>query len=232
MSSGLPPIIDGYVIPDDLYNLYESGNYNDVPVLLGNTSGEGTMFILKDKYRKYEETTHKLYGPVADKLLELYPKGNKKTTLKSMADLFRDVFFGWYAYTWATLQTKTGKAPVYVYYFNQKQPKSIITFFAKSTDAYHGSDCAYVFDHLSQNPKIKYTDEDKILSQIMVDYWINFAKYGNPNGKGLTEWPTFSKEYQIVMYFNAIPKIGTYPNIDKIKVIDEYYKWKRVEAIK
>jgi para-nitrobenzyl esterase len=232
MSAGLPPVIDGYVIPDDLYKLYESGNYNDVPVLLGNTSGEGTMFILKDKYSKYEETTRKLYGPVADKLLKLYPRGNKDITKKAMADLFRDTYIGWFTYTWARLQTKTGKAPVYVYYFNQLQPKSIITSFAKSTDAYHGSDCAYVFDHLDQNPKIKYTDDDKKLSQIMVDYWINFTKYGNPNGKDLPEWPAYSAGKQSVIYFNTDIKPGTQPNMDKMEVMDEYYRWKRDEAIK
>jgi para-nitrobenzyl esterase len=227
LSTGFPPIIDGYVIPDDLYKLYESGKYNDVPVLLGSTSGEGSIFILKDDYRKYEETARQFYGPFADKLLNLYPKGNEDITKKSMAELFRDVFFGWYAYTWATLQTKTGKSPVYVYYFNQIQPTSFITFYAKSRDAYHGSDVAYVFDHLNQNSNIKYTDEDKHLSQTMVDYWINFTKYGNPNGKDLPKWPVYAAGNQTVMYLNTVLKTGLHPNIDKIKVMDEYYKWKR-----
>src|SRR5690606_27382179 len=39
------PIIDGHVIPDDQYKLYESGKYNDVPILIGYNSDEGLSFI-------------------------------------------------------------------------------------------------------------------------------------------------------------------------------------------
>lgn len=232
LSSGPLPVIDNYVVPDDLYKLYERGNYNDIPVLLGNTSGEGTLFILNDKPENYEATTRKLYGPVADQLLELYPKGEKEVTLKSMANLFRDIYFGWYTYTWARLQNKTGKSPVFVYYFNQEQPPSTITFFVKSRDAYHGSDCAYVFDHLGQNPKILYSDQDKKLSQMMVSYWINFAKYGDPNGNGLPKWSPYTEKNKVALYFNNNIKCDILPNIDKMSVMEEYYKWKRNKAIK
>lgn len=227
MSVGLPPIIDGYVIPGDLYGLYQQGKFHDIPVLLGHTSGEGTMFILNDKPGKYEETTRKNYGPVAEQLLQLYPAGKKSDTRKSMADLFRDTYFGWFTYTWAHLQTQSGQSPVYVYYFNQEQPKSIITLFAKSRDAYHGSDCAYVFDHLKQNPRINYTEDDLKLSETIVRYWLNFIKTGNPNGFGLPDWPAYTSENQQVNYLNSHPSPGIYPNLNRLMVIDAFYTWKR-----
>jgi para-nitrobenzyl esterase len=232
MSGGLPLVVDGYVIIDDLYKLYESGNYNDIPVLLGNTSGEGTMFVLNDKPADYEETTRQRYGPSAVKILNLYPKGDKDVTSKSMADLFRDTYFGWFNYSWSRLQSRTGKSPVYVYYFNQEQPKSMITLFAKSRDAYHGSDCAYVFGHLDQNPKIKYTEADSILSQIMLGYWINFIKYGNPNSPRLPEWPAYSPEKPSVLYLNSHISVGPQPNLEKLQAIEEYYLFKRIENSK
>ena len=42
---GAWPIVDGYVIPDDQHKLYEAGNYNDVPVLIGYNSDEGCKFL-------------------------------------------------------------------------------------------------------------------------------------------------------------------------------------------
>jgi len=228
VSSGvLPPVIDGYVIPADIYSIYEKAEYNDIPMIIGNTSGEGTIFILKDKPRKYEEATRQFYGSFADTLLKIYPKGNKKETLKSMANSFRDMYFGWFTYTWAQLQCKTGKSPVYVYYFNQLQPKSMITSFAKSQEPYHGSDCAYVFGHLEQNPKIEYSEEDKKLSKIMMAYIVNFAKNSNPNSVGLPEWSPYTLENQNTLYLNSEIQSGIIPNIEKYKVIDEYYSFKR-----
>ena len=38
------PIVDGWVIPDDQYKLYEAGKYNDIPILIGYNSDEGVQF--------------------------------------------------------------------------------------------------------------------------------------------------------------------------------------------
>jgi para-nitrobenzyl esterase len=47
---------------------------------------------------------------------------------------------------------------------------------------------AYVFEHLNtSNPQITKTDLE--ISDAMGTYWTNFSKYGNPNGKGMPEWP-------------------------------------------
>ena len=37
-----------------------------------------------------------------------------------------------------------------------------------------------------------WTDVDKKLADTMSTYWVNFAASGNPNGKGLPEWPVYS----------------------------------------
>jgi para-nitrobenzyl esterase len=229
---GYWPIIDGYVITDDLYKLYENNRYTDVPVLIGNTSAEGTIFILANKPGEYAETTQRKYGPLADRILSLYPEGTEDITRTSMGDLFRDTYFGFHTFTWATLQTKTGKSPVFVYYFDQPQPASPVTFLQKSDRAYHGSDCFYIFGHFDADSKIKYTAEDRRLSELMMKYWIHFARYGNPNITGLAEWPVYNPENPRVMYLKGNPKAAPLPNLDKLKAIDEYYSWKRNSADK
>lgn len=227
---GFWPVVDGYVITDDQYRLYNSGTYNDVPVLIGYTSDEGTLFTIQTNPSEYAETIRQRFGPFADKILNLYPAGTDSVSGRSHAELFRDLSFGWSAYTWAGLQTKTGKSPVYVYYFDQKQPPSPITFLLKSNGAYHGSDCAYVFGHLDQNPSIKYSEADSRLSQVIMDYWTNFARYGDPNGEVLPQWPAYAGEKPTVMYLKSDLKPGLYPNLDKIRVLDEYFTWKRATA--
>jgi para-nitrobenzyl esterase len=41
------------------------------------------------------------------------------------------------------------------------------------------------------------------LSSKIVDYWTNFAKYGNPNGSGEEVWTPYSAEHPEFMLFDA-----------------------------
>ena len=188
------------------------------------------MLTMMKKPGDYIEETRTRFATLTDKVLSLYPAGADDITKRSMADLYRDLTFGWPTYAWATLQSKTGRSPMFVYYFDQNQPASVLTSFLKSNRAFHGSDCLYAFGHLEMYEPIisaRYTLEDKKLSEIIIEYWTNFVKSGNPNGKKLPEWPVFHEGKPSVMYLKSYPEAGTYPNIDKIKLIDEYFKLKR-----
>lgn len=229
------PIIDNYVITGDQYKLYQEGKFNDVPVMIGSTSDEGSLFTLIAKPNEYLETTHKRFGKLAARVLNFYPVGPDDITRRSIADLSRDLTFGWPTYTWATLQTKSGRSAVYVYYFGQVQPTSVLTTLLRSNKAFHGSDCFYAFGSLDQNEQIiktKYTDEDQRLSETKINYWTNFAKYGNPNGKELPLWQVYQHGKPTVMYLKSDPKPGPFPNLEKIMMIDDYYFWQRNNAVK
>ena len=117
------PIIDGYVIPDDQYNLYEAGKYNDVPVLIGYNSDEGASFSRERDPQAFIDAVKARYGKFADALIEAYPVG-KDNVPKTARDLSRDVAFGWHTWIWARLQKQTGKSKVFFYYFDQHPENS------------------------------------------------------------------------------------------------------------
>lgn len=97
---GAWPIIDGYVIPDGQYKLYESGNYNDVPVLIGYNSDEGASFSRARTPEEYKKNVQQRYGKFADALISAYPtEGNRVP--KTARDLTRDAAFGWHTWSWA-----------------------------------------------------------------------------------------------------------------------------------
>ena len=58
-----------------------------------------------------------------------------------------------------------------------------------SLGAYHGVEYPYIFD--THDPYFAINDTDRALQQAMQTYWVNFAKYGDPNGDGVTRWPPF-----------------------------------------
>ena len=39
------PVADGYVLPGNQYEMYQSGRFNDTPVLIGTNSDEGGLFV-------------------------------------------------------------------------------------------------------------------------------------------------------------------------------------------
>ena len=90
----------------------------------------------------------------------------------------------------------------------------------------HGADVPYVFQHLNpNNPQIKPADLE--ISDAMSTYWVNFAKHGNPSGKGLPKWPAFSNARPVMMYFSQTPHTGPVPSAESLKVLDGYFAWRR-----
>jgi para-nitrobenzyl esterase len=218
------PIIDGYVIPDDQYKLYEAGKFNDTPILVGYNSDEGASFSPPKTPKEYIDGVKLRYGKFSEEILKAYPVDSNSVP-KTARDLARDAAFGWHTWSWARLQAKIGKSKAYYYYFDQhaEYPKDSPKAGYGSP---HGQDVAYVFKHLvASNPQTTKSDLD--ISESMATYWTNFAKYGDPNGEGVPVWPAFSDTNPVVMYFSKTPHTGPIPSAESLKILDAYFKWRR-----
>jgi para-nitrobenzyl esterase len=221
------PVADGYVITGDQVKLYQEGKYNDVNVIIGTNSDEGSMFARAGKPEDYINSVKLMFGPVSEKILKIYPIDPATGTYRPQADLFMDIAFAWPSWTWAKLQGKTGKSKVFVYYFDQFNPEPYMSWMPEPKGAAHSSEIVYVFRNLSRDPDSKVTDEQKGLSEMMAKYWTNFARNGDPNGEGLPEWPVFRDGEISVMYLKGTPKPIDIPNLERLQVMDEYFNWKR-----
>ena len=225
------PNTDGWVIPGDQYKGYESRQYNDVPVLTGYNSDEGLLFGIPKSQEAYVQSVRDRYHQFADKILPAYPGGDTPAQKWTERNLIRDSAFGWNAWTWARLQTKTGKSKVFLYFFAEPaepptgaQPGSF--------GARHASELPYVFRQLREHDRPAPSAEDEELCDMMRTYWTNFAKTGDPNGAGLPKWPAYNDAKPEVLHIQAqSTKAGPVVNENGLKVLDEYFASRRVDEV-
>jgi para-nitrobenzyl esterase len=215
------PVADGYVVSQDLYTLYEQHKFNDTPVLLGHTSDETLAFGGGQGVTSasFEKQVGDQFGAQADAILKTYPHATDADAVRAARHLRNDTSFAWNMWTWAREQSKQGTGKVFSYYYDNHGPQA--------EGSGHGSDVPFAFQTLAgrRTP----SKDDLALSDTISSYYVNFATTGDPNGKGLPQWPAFTDKNQLVMVFDAAPSARTYPGLENVKVFDRYFEGVRKE---
>ena len=224
---GFWPCVDGYVITDDLYRLYERGEYNDVPVIVMTNSDEGALFSYSIKPEDYKRAVNGIFGDMAEEALRVYPANTVDEAFHANGDMFRDMGFAWPSYAWVSLQSKTGKQPAYAAFLAQPSKRSF-SGDPRRRGVAHADDILYLNGEFLTQPD-KYPAEAAV-AEIMQQYWVNFAKTCNPNGKGLPYWPAFDATKPTTMQFSNGASLIMLPNSEQIHFIDRFYQLKREET--
>jgi para-nitrobenzyl esterase len=212
------PIIDGYVIPATIYTIYSQGKQNDVPILVGWNKDDKVMGQPLEANVFHEQMT-KRFGKWADAFFKVYPTSNQEESSTSQYNLSRDETFGIQDYTWAKMQTRTGKARAFIYNFNRDLPAhNPETQFG----AFHSGEVVYAYNnlHTLDRPweKVDYEIADKMSS-----YWANFAKNGDPNGAGLSKWTAYDPDDEQVMIIDNVFESRELPTKDQMMFWENYY---------
>ena len=204
------PNIDGLLLTKDPRETFANREQSKVPLLAGwnadEMRGGVVMADPKPTARSFVAETRQRFGEHADAILSAYPASTDDEALESAAALGSDMLIGFSTWKWLEMHGQTGQSPLYRYSFDRKIPVPPDMKIngkpatAKDVGARHSGEIEYVFGQLDSVPKVTWEPSDRALSDLMMTYWSNFAKTGDPNGAGLPAWPRYEKRtgYQVM----------------------------------
>lgn len=211
-------IIDGYVLPAGIKDIFDAGKQNDVALLTGWNEDDGVAYGKAQTATQFKTQAEQKYGPNAARFLELYPANTDEEAAATQANLSRDETFGFETYTWANIQARTSQHKVYLYRFTRKLPA---TGDQVKYGAFHTSEVAYAYDNLRFINRCPWEPVDHRLAEIMSTYWANFAATGDPNGHGLPEWPAYNTKDNPTMILGETPQAKPLPGKDGLEFLIE-----------
>jgi para-nitrobenzyl esterase len=214
-------IIDGYVRPEQTYAVFAAGRQNDVPLLVGHTSGEGDMTANVGSAQQYVRVVREQAGPLADRLLALFPARTQAEAAKSQRRFETEYSFAWEAWTWGRLQSRTGTSKVFEYDFDHRPPYPDEEPY-RSWGVPHMAELFYLFQHYA--PDWAWTATDHRVADLMSSYWVNFARSGDPNGPGLPRWQPFDESHQRVMHMGDSFAMSDLPDRPELEVMDDFVR--------
>ena len=117
--------------------------------------------------------------------MKAYQAGNDAEAKRAAQDLAGDWFIAYSTWKWMEAHRATCQAPQYRYQFDQPLPGT--------PNANHSAEIESVFG-TQASKKVPWAEADAKLSDLMMDYWSNFAKNGDPNSPGLPQWPAYAEK--------------------------------------
>jgi para-nitrobenzyl esterase len=211
---GFSPTVDGKILPQHPFHPKASPVSADVPVMIGCTRTEMTLFSLNDPSAFSQDDADMrrrvkdLLGAQATTIVDLYRKLNSGASPSDVYFLIAsDYRYGAPTMIAAQRRATLGKAPVYLYYFTWETPVQ-----GGRLKSPHTMEIPFAFDNVKISARMTGGGADAMaLADKVSDAWIAFARTGNPNTPKLPHWPAYDAKDRATMVINNVSKVVNDP---------------------
>src|SRR5690606_27268136 len=187
-------IVDGRIITEDLSITFANGRQNPVDVLVGSNEDEGSFAAGPPATAEsWRAGAAQRWGAHADLGLAAYPASTDAEAQAQAPQPFSDTL-AWHMRLFAESQARIGKGS-WLYFFTHDPPYDDGQ---RDLGAAHTGEIPYVFNNLcaprtfpggSSVEKMCGNPREEAFADQVSQYFVNFARTGNPNGPGLPQWP-------------------------------------------
>jgi len=205
------PVCDNMIWMEDT-----QANLRDIPLLLGNNSDEGNIFVAADMTKdQFADDLKLTYGDMVAEMEAVYCQEGYTMPEAVFAER-RDRYFAYPMYRWVGMHLEKNSAPVYQYYFSREMPE--VGF-----GAFHSSELEYFYNNMAYSD-LAWEVTDYGLCKVMTSYLLNFLHTGDPNGAGLPEWEPYKN--QNVMGLGDTVGMISQPHMDAMEAMDRCFAGK------
>ena len=190
------PVVDGADIPAQPFDPAAPGVSDDVPLVIGNTKDEASLFLVGDDSvwnatlteTELKTRVARIAGTDTDRVLQLYRAREPKA---SPAELLIAASTGgnfWVrSVMLAERKIARNRAPVYFYAFNWETPVG-----GGRLKSHHAIDLPFTFDTVDIAGTSAGIPDAGQLAAAMSATWAAFARGGNPDNPAIPHWPAYT----------------------------------------
>lgn len=189
---------DGRFCVGNTNKLFMSNQCLQIPMLFGHTDSEFPSKPEANTVEEFKAFAKAQYDEDADEFLRICSSSNGSITEMLYKATVSHLEFS--VRSLGNAKAKTGnKVPMYYWVFGPEIPGW------DNPGAFHSSDLWFFFETLAKCWR-PFTGKHYDLARQMCNYWANFIRSGNPNGKDangklMPEWKPFTKENPNKIYF-------------------------------